>query len=88
MNEKHTVRDSARLKTTPSGPAYCRCGAPRVPTLNHLFLTEDLTKVPPRLKYDKSKYRSVHVDGRTYFLLQRCVYLSVMPYLRTISSLK
>ncbi|XP_022700977.1 uncharacterized protein LOC111267173 isoform X2 [Varroa jacobsoni] len=70
MNEKHTVRDSARLKTTPSGPAYCRCGAPRVPTLNHLFLTEDLTKVPPRLKYDKSKYRSVHVDGRTYFLLQ------------------
>ncbi|XP_022662071.1 uncharacterized protein LOC111250717 [Varroa destructor] len=47
---------------------YCRCGALRASSLDHLFIPEDLSIVPIHLKYSKDKFRGVRVDGRMYFL--------------------
>lgn len=50
---------------------YCRCGALRASSLDHLFIPEDLSIVPIHLKYSKDKFRGVRVDGRMYFLPNR-----------------
>lgn len=62
-----------------TGPQYCRCGAVRPPSLDHLFIPEDLSLVPSHLKFSKDRFRGVRVDGRMYFLPNRSAIPSVLP---------
>ncbi|OQR73715.1 hypothetical protein BIW11_09563 [Tropilaelaps mercedesae] len=63
-----SCESSASERRSIAAAQYCRCGALRAPSLDHLFIPEDLSIVPSYLKYSKDKFRGVRVDGRMYFM--------------------